>query len=179
MDRASVSGAEGCRFDPYPVRHFFSMNISRCDEIFMAEALKEAEAALAENEIPVGAVVVRNGEIIGRGRNRRENDRDLFSHAEVNAIKEASARLKDWRLEDCTMYVTLEPCPMCAGAILQSRLKSLYFGAWNPKEGCAGSVVNILDFPGMNQHTDVHPELLKDRCQEILKKFFDSGRSKY
>lgn len=153
------------------------MNISDSDEIFMAEALKEAEAALAENEIPVGAVVVKDGRIIGRGRNMRERGKDLFAHAELNAIKEASSYLKDWRLEDCAMYVTLEPCPMCAGAVLQSRLKELYFGAFSPREGCAGSVVNILDFPGMSWHTGVHSGLLKKRCEDILKKFFESGRS--
>jgi len=153
------------------------MDISGSDEIFMAEALKEAEAALTENEIPVGAVVVKDGKIIGRGRNLRERNRDLFSHAELNAIKEASSYLKDWRLEDCAMYVTLEPCPMCAGAVLQSRLKKLCFGADSPREGCAGSVVNILDFPGMSWHTEVYSGVLKERCEGILKKFFESGRS--
>ncbi|MBQ7502352.1 tRNA adenosine(34) deaminase TadA [bacterium] len=155
------------------------MNISEHEEIFMSEALKEAEASLAEGEIPVGAVIVKDGKIIGRGRNMRERNKDLFSHAEINALKEASLHLKDWRLEECAMYVTLEPCPMCAGAILQSRLKSLCFGALSPREGCAGSIVNILDFPGMSWQVEVNSGLLKERCENILKKFFDSRRSKY
>lgn len=115
------------------------------DHKFMQEALKEAELAQAQGEVPVGAVIVRNGEIIGRGHNLREKMRSPLAHAELLAIDEASLTLNSWRLEGCTIYVTLEPCPMCAGAIIQSRIERLVYGASDPKGGCAGTIINLVE----------------------------------
>lgn len=188
MDRASVSGAEGCRFDPYPARQrsaesllfFYSsptpMKNCSFKREFMLEAISEALKAKDKGEIPVGAVIVRRGAVIGRGHNLRESENSIFSHAEINALKQASETLKDWRMEECQMYVTLEPCPMCSGTILQSRLQTLFFGSYNPKEGCAGSKLNLLDYPGMSWHTEVWGGIMEPECCSLLKKFFEALR---
>ena len=120
------------------------------DEGFMKEALKQAKKAERIGEVPIGCVIVQDGKVIARGYNRRNTDRTALGHAEITAIKRASKAVGDWRLEDCTIYITLEPCPMCAGAIVQARIPDVVIGAMNPKAGCAGSVINLLQMPGLN-----------------------------
>ena len=124
------------------------------DERYMREALKQAKKAYALGEVPIGCVIVHDGKIIGRGYNRRNTDKSTLSHAEIIAIKKASKAVGDWRLEECTLYVTLEPCQMCAGAIVQARIPKVVMACMNPKAGCAGSVLNILDMPAFNHLVD-------------------------
>lgn len=145
-------------------------------ERFMKQAIKEAKRAQKYNESPIGAVIVYNGEIISKGRNKREGNKDSLAHAEIEAIKKACKKIGDWRLEDCDLYVTLEPCPMCAGAIIQSRIKNLYFGAYDNKAGCAGSKTNLF-LPGLFNH-DVNVEggKLQEECSALLKDFFKNLR---
>lgn len=145
------------------------------DRKFMKEALLLAEEAGKEGEIPVGAVIVRNGEIIARGRNMRESKKNALSHAEIEAINSACNVLGNWRLNDCEMYVTLEPCPMCAGAIINARIKTLVFGAYDSKMGCIDSVTNLCNMP-FGHKTEVYGGIMEDECLEILKKFFKSLR---
>jgi len=140
--------------------------------IFMKEALKEAEKAFAINEVPIGCVIVYDGQIIGRGHNRRTIDKNSLKHAEIIAINEACAFMGDWRLEDCHIFVTVEPCPMCAGAILQARVKSLYFGAWNKKAGACGSVIDIIGTSGFNHRVEMYPEVMHDECSVLMSSFF-------
>ncbi len=142
------------------------------DEFYMKQALKQAEKALALGEVPIGCVIVYEGRIIGRGYNRRNTDKSTLSHAEITAIKKASKVIGDWRLEDCTAYITLEPCPMCAGAIVQARIKRVVAGAMNPKAGCGGSVLNILQEPGFNHQVEFESGVLETQCADILKSFF-------
>ncbi|MGN0363200.1 MAG: tRNA adenosine(34) deaminase TadA [Bilifractor sp.] len=144
----------------------------RIQEQFMTEAVAEAKKAAAINEVPIGCVIVKNGEIIARGYNRRNIDASTLSHAEMNAIRDACHVLGDWRLEGCTMYVTLEPCPMCAGAIVQSRLDEVVIGCMNPKAGCAGSVLNLMQVPGFNHKVKTTKGILETECSEILQRFF-------
>ena len=125
------------------------------DERYMKEAIKQAKKAYALDEVPIGCVIVQDNKIIARGYNRRNTDKNALAHAEISAIKKASKKTGDWRLEDCTMYVTLEPCQMCAGAIVQSRMKKVVIGAMNPKAGCAGSVINILQMKKVNHQADM------------------------
>ena len=147
------------------------------DEEFMLLALEEALAALDEGEAPVGAVVVRNGEAISRAHNTRERDRSALGHAELAAIERACRALGGWRLCGCTLYVTLEPCPMCAGAVINSRIARLVYGASDPKAGCAHSVVDLFELP-FNHRPVVKGGVLADRCAEPLSRFFDSLRAK-
>lgn len=142
----------------------------------MEQALLEAQAAYDKDEVPVGAVVVLNSEIIGRGHNCRETTGDPTMHAEIVAIREAAQSLNSWRLEDCELYVTLEPCPMCAGAIIQSRIERVVFGAFDPKAGCAGTLYNLLTDTRFNHRTEVVPGVLEDKCAELLKRFFKGKR---
>lgn len=142
----------------------------------MEQALLEAQAAYDKDEVPVGAVVVLYGEIIGRGQNCRETTGDPTMHAEIVAIREAAQNLSSWRLEDCELYVTLEPCPMCAGAIIQSRIERVVFGAFDPKAGCAGTLYNLLTDTRFNHRTEVVPGVLEDKCAELLKRFFKGKR---
>lgn len=142
----------------------------------MEQALLEAQAAYDKDEVPVGAVVVLNGEIIGRGHNCRETTGDPTMHAEIVAIREAAQSLSSWRLEDCELYVTLEPCPMCAGAIIQSRIERVVFGAFDPKAGCAATLYNLLTDTRFNHRTEVVPGVLEDKCAELLKRFFKGKR---
>ena len=146
------------------------------DVFYMGEALKEAEEALKHGEVPVGAVVVRNGEIVGRGRNGREEAFDISSHAEINAMKDAAKRLGRWDLSDCSLYVTLEPCLMCAGAILQARVRYLCFGACDEKAGAV--VSNFYVFDRKNAYTPplIDKNVLKNECECILKTFFGKRR---
>lgn len=148
------------------------------DEFFLKEAIKQAKKAGDIGDVPIGCVIVFEDKIIARGYNRRNKDKSTLSHAEIIAIKKACKKLGDWRLEDCTMYITLEPCPMCAGAIVQSRIKKVVLGAMNPKAGCAGSIINILQTDGFNHKTEV--ELisgpLHEECSGMLTSFFKSLR---
>ena len=142
------------------------------DSKFMKMALTQAKKAYKLFEVPIGCVIVREGKVIARGYNRRNTDKNTLSHAEMTAIRRASKVTGDWRLEDCTLYVTLEPCPMCAGAIVQSRIPRVVIGAMNPKAGCAGSVLNILDHPGFNHQVDFTTGVLGDTCSALLSQFF-------
>ena len=143
----------------------------------MREALKEAEKARKLNEVPIGCVIVKDNKIIGRGYNRRMKDKNTLSHAELNAIKKASKKLKDWRLDDCEMYVTTEPCQMCAGAIVQSRIKKVYIGCMNPKAGCAGSIMNLLQVEEFNHQVEIESGVLEEECSGILKDYFKELRN--
>lgn len=142
------------------------------DEKFMREAKKQAMKAYALREVPIGCVIVYDGKIIARGYNRRNTDKNTVSHAEINAIRKASKKLGDWRLEGCTMYVTLEPCQMCAGALVQSRIDEVVIGSMNPKAGCAGSVLNLLEMDGFNHKVKVTRGVLEEECSAMLSDFF-------
>lgn len=143
---------------------------------FMREALKEAAKAAAINEVPIGAVIVRNNHIIGRGHNTRESQECVLGHAEINAIKEATKWVGDWRLTDCDIYVTIEPCPMCCGAIFQSRIRKIYFGAFDVKAGACGSKFNLFDLEGLNHYAEVESGILEEACKTVLKDFFKKKR---
>ena len=142
----------------------------------MREALKQAERASALGEMPVGAVIVRDGEIISRAYNRRETKKNALYHAEITAIERACKKLGGWRLPRCEMYVTLEPCPMCAGAILNSRIEHVYYGASDEKSGCCGSKINLLDMNLCNYTVTVTGGILENECRDIIKKFFRNLR---
>ena len=141
-------------------------------EKYMKEAIKQAKKAEILGEVPIGCVIVRGDKIIGRGYNRRNTDKSTLSHAEITAIRKASKAAGDWRLEDCTLYVTLEPCQMCAGAIVQARIPRVVMGCRNPKAGCAGSVLNILQEPLFNHQTEVIEGVLGEMCSGLLTDFF-------
>lgn len=147
------------------------------DETFMLLALEEARLALAEGETPVGCVIVRDGRIIARGHNRRHNDHDPTAHAEILAIRRAASVLGDWRLSGCTLYVTLEPCPMCAGAIINARIPHVYYGAKDPKAGSCGSVVNLFELP-YNHKPELTGGIMGEECAQILTEFFRRLRQK-
>lgn len=147
-------------------------------ERYMKEAIRQAKKARALEEVPIGCVIVCNGQIIARGCNRRNTDKNTLSHAELNAIKKASKKLGDWRLEGCTMYVTLEPCQMCAGALMQSRIDRVVIGSMNPKAGCAGSVLNLLEMDGFNHKVEVIRGVLQEECSIMLSDFFRELREK-
>lgn len=147
-------------------------------ERWMREAIAEARLAEQKQEVPIGAVVIHNGVIVGRGHNLRETMQDGTAHAEMIAIREACQRLEAWRLLDCTLYVTLEPCPMCAGAIVQSRIKQVVFGASDPKAGCAGTLMNLLQEPKFNHQTEVIGGVLEQECGGMLSQFFRKLRQK-
>ena len=147
-------------------------------EKYMRQALLQAKKAYVLGEVPIGCVIVHDGKIIGRGYNRRKTDKNTLSHAELNAIRSACRCIGDWRLENCDMYVTLEPCQMCSGAIIQARIPHVYIGCMNPKAGCAGSVLNILQNPGFNHQTEVTAGILNDECSELLKRFFRELRQR-
>ena len=142
------------------------------DSIFMKEALKEAKKAYKKLEVPVGCVIVKDGKIIARAHNLKETKYDTTKHAEILAIQKASKKLESWRLIDCDMYVTLEPCPMCAGAIIQSRIKNLYYGASDEKTGAVGSVLNLMEDFKFNHIVNVEKGILKNDCENLLKDFF-------
>ena len=144
----------------------------RDEEKFMKEAIRQAKKAYALREVPIGCVIVYEGKIIARGYNRRNTDKNTTSHAEINAIRKASKKLGDWRLEGCTLYVTLEPCQMCAGAIVQARIDKVVIGSMNPKAGCAGSVLNLLEMDGFNHKVEVERGVLEEECSIMLSGFF-------
>ena len=145
-------------------------------EYYMEQALKEAEKAYKKLEVPVGAVIVKDGKIIAKGHNQKETKTDTTKHAEIIAIQKASKKLKSWRLTDCEMYVTLEPCTMCAGAIINSRIKKIYIGAMDEKTGVAGSVLNIFEDYKFNHKVEVEKGIKKEECENILKQFFKELR---
>ncbi len=147
-------------------------------EKYMREALKQAKKAYAIDEVPIGCVIVCEGKIIARGYNRRNTDKNTLSHAELIAIRKAAKRLGDWRLEGCTMYITLEPCQMCAGAMMQARLTRAVIGSMNPKAGCAGSVLNILEMDGFNHKVEVLRGVLEEECSRMLSDFFKELRAR-
>ena len=146
------------------------------DEKYMKAALKQAQKAYALTEVPIGCVIVQNGKIIARGYNRRNTDKNTLAHAELSAIRKASKKTGDWRLEDCTMYVTLEPCQMCAGAIVQSRLQHVVIATMNPKAGCAGSILNLLDMQQFNHQVKITKGVLEEECATLLSSFFKALR---
>ena len=146
------------------------------EEHFMQQALKQAKKAYDIKEVPIGCVIVQNDKIIARGYNRRNTDKSVLAHAEIAAISKACKKTGDWRLEDCTLYVTLEPCQMCAGAIVQSRMGRVVIGAMNPKAGCAGSILNILQEPRFNHQVDITYGVLEEECSNMLTEFFKSLR---
>lgn len=143
---------------------------------YMRAALREAKKAYALGEVPIGCVIVYEGKIIGRGYNRRNTDKSTLAHAEITAIRKASRKIGDWRLEGCTLYVTLEPCQMCAGAIVQARIPRVVMACMNPKAGCAGSVLNILDMTEFNHQAEVTRGILEEECSTLLKIFFKELR---
>lgn len=143
---------------------------------YMKEALKLAKKAYALGEVPIGCVIVYEDQIIGRGYNRRNTDKNTLAHAEITAINRASKKIGDWRLEGCTLYVTLEPCQMCAGAIIQSRITNVVMGCMNPKAGCGGSVLNILEMPEFNHQVNVTRGVMEEECSQILQDFFKELR---
>lgn len=145
---------------------------------FMKEALKQAKKAEAIEEVPIGCVIVFQGKIIARGYNKRNLQGSTLAHAELLAISKASKKLADWRLEECTMYVTLEPCPMCAGAIVQARIPRVVIGAMNPKAGCAGSILNLLQEKRFNHQVETVRGVLEEECQHLMKEFFRNLRKK-
>lgn len=147
-------------------------------EKYMKEALKQAKKAYALGEVPIGCVIVHEGKIIGRGCNRRNTDKNTLAHAEITAISKASKKIGDWRLEGCTLYVTLEPCQMCAGAIVQARIPEVVIGCMNPKAGCAGSILNILGMPQFNHQASVTRGILEQECSDMLKLFFTELRER-
>ena len=148
------------------------------DQKFMREAIKLAKKAYQLGEVPIGCVIVFENRIIGRGYNRRNTDKNTLAHAEISAINKASKKMGDWRLEGCTLYVTLEPCQMCAGAIVQSRITEVVMGSMNPKAGCGGSVLNILQMEEFNHQAIVRRGILENECSQILKEFFKDLRQR-
>lgn len=150
----------------------------KTDEKFMKQALLQAKKAKELGEVPIGCVIVHDGKVIGRGYNRRNTDKSTLSHAEITAIRKASKKLNDWRLEDCTLYVTLEPCQMCAGAIVQARVKEVVIGAMNPKAGCAGSILNLFTMKQFNHQVQTTYGVCEAECSQILKQFFAGLRKR-
>ena len=148
------------------------------EEHYMKEAIRQAKKAAALKEVPIGCVIVYDGRIIARGYNRRTVDKNVLAHAEIIAMRKACRILGDWRLEDCTMYVTLEPCPMCAGAIVQARIPKVVIGCMNPKAGCAGSVLDMLHEDGFNHQVETKIGILGEECSAMMKEFFRALRVK-
>ena len=148
------------------------------DESFMNQAVKQAKMAYDKLETPIGCVIVHEDKIIARGYNKRNMKKNTLAHAEILAINKASKVLGDWRLEDCTMYVTLEPCPMCAGAIVQARIPRVVIGSMNPKAGCAGSVLNLLQQDGLNHQVEITKGVLAEECSGLMTSFFRELRKK-
>ena len=148
------------------------------DEKYMKEAIKQAKKAWKIEEVPIGCVIVHDGKIVGRGYNRRTTDKNTLAHAELQAIRKASKKLGDWRLEDCTLYVTLEPCQMCSGAIVQARITRVVVGCMNPKAGCAGSILNLLQMKEFNHQVELTTGVLEEACSQMMKGFFKELREK-
>jgi tRNA(adenine34) deaminase len=150
----------------------------KTDEKYMRAAIKQAQKAGVLGEVPIGCVIVYEDKIIARGYNRRTIDKNVLSHAEINAIRKACKKIGDWRLEGCTMYVTLEPCPMCAGAIVQARIPKVVVGCMNAKAGCAGSVLDMLHVEGFNHQVETQTGVLGEECSQMMKNFFKELRER-
>ena len=148
------------------------------DEKFMKEAIKQAKKAEAIGDVPIGCVIVHDGKVIARGYNKRNKDKTVLAHAELLAMKKACKKLGDWRLEECTLYVTLEPCQMCAGAIIQSRIPRVVVGCMNPKAGCAGSVLDLLHIAQFNHQAELETGVLEEECSQLMKQFFRELRQR-
>lgn len=148
------------------------------DEKYMKQAIIQARKAYAKEETPIGCVIVHKDKIIARGYNKRNWKKNTLAHAEILAINKASRVTGDWRLEECTLYVTLEPCPMCAGAIVQARIPRVVIGSMNPKAGCAGSVMNLLQVPELNHQVEVSTGVMEEECSQLMSKFFQELRQK-
>lgn len=160
-------------------RRAMSSNIQEhTDEYFMRQAMRQALKARALDEVPIGCVIVKGGKIIARGYNRRNTDRSAAAHAEISAIRKAGQKLGDWRLEGCTIYITLEPCQMCAGAIIQARMDRCVIACMNPKAGCAGSLLNVLEDERFNHQAEVTRGVLEQECSQMLKDYFRELREK-
>ena len=173
MDKADIEATE-----VYAQKYLSFLDAAKTERLCAKEAIRQARKAASIGEVPIGCVIVYEDKIIGRGYNRRTTDGMVLAHAEIAAIRKACRKMGDWRLEGCTMYVTLEPCPMCAGAIVQARIPRVYIGAMNPKAGCAGSVLNILEEKGFNHQVETHRGLLGEECGAMLKEFFRDLRKK-
>ena len=145
---------------------------------FLNEAIQEAQKAAALGEVPIGAVVVKDEMVIGRGHNRREIDHDPTAHAEILALRDAGKHLGSWRLAGCTLYVTMEPCPMCCGALINSRIDTVVYGADEPKFGSAGSQLNLLQFPGFNHNVKIIGPIAQERCEKLMRDFFADLRAR-
>ncbi len=156
----------------------FGENAMTIEEKYMKEAIRQARKAAALGDVPIGCVIEYEGKIIGRGYNRRMADKTVLAHAEILAMRKACKKIGDWRLEGCTMYITLEPCPMCAGAIVQARIPRVVIGSMNPKAGCAGSVVDLLHQPGFNHQVELTSGVLEEECSQMLTSFFKELRKK-
>ena len=152
------------------------ITLQKQHEKYMKHAIKQAKKAYALGEVPIGCVIVYQDRIIGRGYNRRNTDKSTLAHAEIAAIKKAMKHIGDWRLEECTLYVTLEPCQMCAGAIVQARIPNVIMACMNPKAGCGGSILNLLEMPEFNHQVNVTRGILEDECSSMLKTFFKELR---
>lgn len=150
--------------------------LEKMQKKYMRAALQQAKKALLLGEVPIGCVIVFEDKIIARGYNRRNTDKNTLAHAEITAIRRASKKIGDWRLEDCTLYVTLEPCQMCSGAIVQARIPQVVIGCMNPKAGCAGSILNLLQMPEFNHQVQIIRGVLEEECSMILKQFFKDLR---
>ena len=148
------------------------------DTTFMRAAIKQAQKAYEKSEVPIGCVIVHDGKIIARGYNRRNTDKSTLAHAEITAIRKAAKKLGDWRLEDCTLYVTLEPCPMCAGAAINARLDNVYFGAYDKNSGCAKSAVDLFSMNLLSHKINCEGGILEDECRGLLQSFFKKLRSR-
>lgn len=148
------------------------------EEQYMKEAIRQAHKAWKLQEVPIGCVIVKDGKIIARGYNRRNTDKNTLAHAELQAIRKASRVVGDWRLEECIMYITLEPCQMCAGAIVQARIPKVVIGSRNPKAGCAGSVLNLLQVPKFNHQVELTEGVLEEECSAMLSNFFRELRNR-
>ncbi len=148
------------------------------EEKYMKEAIRQARKAWKLQEVPIGCVIVKDGKVIARGYNRRNTDKNTLAHAELQAIRKASRAVGDWRLEGCTMYITLEPCQMCAGAIVQARIPKVVIGSRNPKAGCAGSILNLLNIPEFNHQVELTEGVLEEECSAMLTEFFRELRER-
>ncbi len=168
-----MQDANAAKANPAPVQE---INAQKTDLRFMKAALKQAEKAIALGEVPIGAVIVCEGKIIARGYNRRNTDKTTLAHAEITCIRKACKKTGDWRLEGCTLYCTLEPCQMCAGAIVQSRIDRVVIGTDSPKSGCGGTLLNILQNPDFNHQTEITRDVMREECIEILQRFFKDLR---
>ena len=158
------------------MNRFLKMPEPELAQKYMKEALKQAKKARALEEVPIGCVIVHEGKIIARGYNRRNTDKNTLAHAEITAINKASKVIGDWRLEECTLYVTLEPCQMCSGAIVQARIPQVVIGCKNPKAGCAGSILNVLQMPEFNHQVEIMDGVLEEECSRMLTTFFKELR---